>query len=173
MAKSYPTRPTQHQLEEASVRFLRGHLPKNWTCDKPAADYGVDLRIELFEDTQATGLEFLVQLKSSEQPTEGHYESIRLAVSTYNYLWDKLQVVMLVKYVAADNEAYWIMLRNVPQPNQAARTFTVSIPKTNRLSTITWADVLADVRRVTDTKLAAMRAHQAGLKGAEGTKGQD
>jgi hypothetical protein len=72
-------------------------------------------------------------------------------------LWDKLQVVMLVKYVAEEDEAYWILLANVPQPNQDQETFTVTIPKTNTLSNIEWVHIQEYVRQLTDEKLAARR----------------
>jgi hypothetical protein len=64
--------------------------------------------------SDASGLELLVQLKASSRPAEGDNETITLRTATYNYLWDKLQVVMLVKYVEAVNEAYWLLLSEVP-----------------------------------------------------------
>jgi hypothetical protein len=120
-------------------------------------DYGVDLRVDLFEAGAATGLELLVQLKSSAQASPGEYESVRLKVATYNYLWGKLQVAILVKYVAAENEAYWLLFRDIPAPPDAQKTFTVRIPKLNRLSQMPWVDIQAYVREVTDMKLAATR----------------
>jgi hypothetical protein len=64
---------------------------------------------------------------------------------------------MLVKYVAEEDEAYWMLLANVPQPNQEQETFTVNIPKTNTLSNIEWVRIQEHVRQVTDEKLAARR----------------
>ncbi|MCI0489836.1 MAG: DUF4365 domain-containing protein [Blastocatellia bacterium] len=95
----YPIRPQSHILETQSERYFANSLPRNWICDKPPNDYGVDLRVDIFEGSRATGLELLVQLKSSRNASEGISEKVRLKVPTYNYLWDKLQVVILVKYV--------------------------------------------------------------------------
>lgn len=78
---------------------MQNALPNNWVVEKPPNDYGVDLRVDIFEGELATGLELLVQLKSSQRASEGDSESISLRLATYNYLWDKLQVVMLVKFV--------------------------------------------------------------------------
>ena len=115
--------------------------------------------VDLFEGTDATGLELLVQLKSSENSNEAENEIQTLRVATYNYLWRKLQVVLIVKYVVPDNEAYWILLKDVPSPNQDNETITVQIPKENRLSDIDWEAIKGYVQEVTDRKLAAQNAH--------------
>jgi hypothetical protein len=157
MANTLPMRAESHQLEELSVRHFRQCLPRNWIAEKPGGDYGVDLRVDLFDGNRATGLELLVQIKSSAKPAHGgrDIESVRLKRSTYNYLRDKLQVVMLVKFVESENEAYWLLLKDVSPPSTASDTFTVKIPRTNRLSQAPWADVQDYVRRVTVMKLAA------------------
>jgi hypothetical protein len=165
MSAQFPRRSESHQLEEASERYLRTALPRGWTCEKPQHDYGVDLRIDIFEDGAATGLELLVQLKASAKSTEGETEVVRMKTVTYNHLWSKLQVVMLIKYVEPINEAYWLLLRDVQVPAADQETFTVHIPKAHRLSAINWHAIQGYVRNVTDTKLAAMR-RQALARGA-------
>jgi uncharacterized protein DUF4365 len=158
--RAFPIRGETHQQEESSERFFRNLLPRSWVCEKPANDYGVDLRIDIFEDNRATGLELLVQLKSSARTTEGDFEVVRLATATYNHLWDKLQVAMLVKFIESEDEAYWLLFKDIPPPQQEAETFSVRIPKANRLSAIQWPEIQAYVRTVTDTKLAAARRSQ-------------
>jgi hypothetical protein len=142
-------------------------LPKNWVCQKPSDDYGVDLRVELFDGNNATGLELLIQLKASARPTGGDSEVIHLKTATYNYLWDKLQVAMLVKFIESENEAYWLLFRDIPAPPQDRETFSVHIPKNNRLSAIQWADIQAHIRSVTDTKLAAARRSHSRQPGVQ------
>lgn len=119
----YPQRHATHQLEELSERFFINSLPRNWRSEKPQGDYGVDLKVDIFENDNATGLELLVQLKASGKASKSSHETIRLGIATYNYLWDKLQVVMLVKYIEAENEAYWLLLSDVPEPKQGNNTF--------------------------------------------------
>ena len=160
MNRQFPTRTQAHNLEELSERFVNQHLPNNWTSEKPEADYGVDLRVDIFEGENATGLELLIQLKASENAIEGDNETVRLRTATYNHLWDKLQVVMLVKYVKEESEAYWLFLSEVPEPSQKQETFTVRIPKTNTLSSINWRRIEQYVRQVTDKKLAARRRNK-------------
>lgn len=160
MEHQYPQRVDNHQLEEVSERYVRNLLPRNWTCEKPAQDYGVDLRVDLYDEQAATGLELLVQLKASAESSSQEAETVRLRVATYNHLWDKLQVVMLVKYIEAEDKAYWILLSEVPEPNQDHDTFTVHIPKANALSEINWSRIYQYVREVTDEKLAARRRNR-------------
>lgn len=157
MNRQYPQRVNNHQLEELSERHFRNLLPRNWTCEKPAQDYGVDLRVDLYDGQAATGLELLVQLKASEEGSNQETETIRLGITTYNHLWDKLQVVMLVKYIEAEDKAYWLLLSEVEEPNQDQETFTVHIPRANVLSEIVWEQIQKYVRGVTDEKLAARR----------------
>ncbi len=157
MQRKYPVRSDSHNLETLSERFFESCLPKDWVAEKPAHDYGVDLRVDIFEGDKATGLELLVQLKSSHNPTEAESEIVDLPVATYNHLWGKLQVAMLVKFVEASNEAYWLLMKDIPAPDQSLKTFRVHIPKEHTLSTIDWANIREYVRQVTDDKLAARR----------------
>lgn len=160
MNKAYPLRVESHQLEELSRRFFERSLPKTWTAEKPENDYGVDLRVDIYEGKRATGLELLIQLKASAKPSGRATEDVQIRTSTYNLLWDKLQVAMLVKYIERDDEAYWLFFRDIRQPRQNRRTFTVHIPRDNRLSAAPWEEIQEYVRRVTDTKRAAMRREQ-------------
>ncbi len=78
-------------------------------------------------------------------------------MSTYNYLRGLLTVAMVIKYVESENEAYWIFLREVTPPhNENQITFTVHIPRTNKLSEIDWGATTAIVRQITDLKLGAV-----------------
>ena len=157
MSLRYPQRKNSHQLEEISERYFTSRLPGNWTSEKPTPDYGVDLRVDIYEGSNATGLELLIQQKASKNGNGQTYETVRLRTSTYNYLWDKLQVVMLVKYVESENRAYWLLLKDVPQPSQEQDTFTIRIPKENDLENINWPEIQNYVREVTDQKLTARR----------------
>ena len=156
---NYPIRSNSHQLEEVSFRYFRNLLPENWLAEKVVNDYGVDLKVEIFENKQAVGLELDVQLKASIKNDRKNFVCIRLKTSTYNYLWDRLQVVMLVKFIKIEEEAYWILLGEVPEPNQKQKTFTIQIPKSNKLSNINWIEIRNYVRLVRDKKLKNRRKY--------------
>jgi hypothetical protein len=157
MVSQYPMRPESHNLEDLSKRHFVNSLPRDWTHHTPSEDYGIDLRVDIFENGLASGLELLIQLKSSQKACNGTSETVRLRVSTYNHLWDKLQVVMLIKFIEEANEAYWLLLKDVPAPNQEQQTFTVHIPKQNTLSNIDWNAIREYVRQVQHEKLQVRR----------------
>lgn len=156
----YPKRHNNHTLEEKSESFFRQYLPKTWNITAPTKDYGQDLNIEISEDGEYRGLDLIVQLKSSAQiDTLNNEERQQLKVSTYNYLNDNLRIVLIVKYIESENEAYWILLKDiVPPENTEQENFTIYLPRENKLSQINWAEITQYVRSVTDLKLAASRA---------------
>lgn len=157
----YPQRHSSHSLEDKSITFFRQHLPEDWNVNSVDKDYGQDLNIEIAEDGVYKGLELVVQLKSSKAATiVSDTESQVLRVSTYNYLWDNLRVVMIVKFIEAENEAYWTLLKDVESPNQDNETFTIHIPRQNKLTGINWQEIVTYVRQVTYKKLAAIRVKQ-------------
>lgn len=158
----YPERHNNHTLEQKSETFFLHHLPQDWTVTTPKKDYGQDLNLEICEDGQYRGLDLIVQLKSSsDSDILNETERQQLKVSTYNYLWDNLRVVLLVKFIESENEAYWILLKDVvPPANPEQENFTIYFPRQNKLSEINWNEITNYVRTVTDKKLAAMRAEK-------------
>jgi hypothetical protein len=158
MAVRLPQRPKSHQLERTSEDFFKSCLPKEWLPNKPPYDYGVDIRVDVFNGTDATGLEFVAQLKATEKAQGSDTEPLKLSVATYNYLKRMLHLVMFVKFVERENEAYWMWLREVDPPDQRRKTMTVRIPKVNRLSTTNWDDFQRRLVEITDRKTAKTRA---------------
>ena len=155
---TFPQRHNTHILEQQSETYLRAKLPQEWTVNRPQNDYGVDFQLGIAEDGELRGLELIVQLKASLDSTNHeNREEIRIRTTTYNYLRKLLTVVMFVKYVANENEAYWILLRDIPGPNDPAQeTFTVHVPKENRLSIIDWPGNIHLIRAITNLKLGAV-----------------
>ena len=157
----FPERYFTHTLERKSFDYFRACLPNDWTINKPDEDYGQDFQVEICEDGRLKGLELIFQLKSSEKSeSEGDeeidYERVTLEIPTYNYLMRNLRVAVIVKYIASENEAYWIKLRDVERPRKIdQKTLTFRIPKANTLSATNWGDIVDYVRRVTDLKLGA------------------
>ena len=151
---NFPQRPESHQLATESENFFRQSLPRSWTCDAVENDYGVDFRIGIVTDGRVTGKELLVQLKSSAAEGDGETVSLRLQTSTYRYVWDMLPVGLLVKYVAAEREAYWMLWKDIPQPNEDQETMTVRIPRAHRLSSNPWETIKQHVQTIHERKLA-------------------
>lgn len=158
MNAQWPIRDEARQRAEASDLYFRGRLPPGWTCDQPRDDYGVDLRVGIVEDGRVTGREFLVQLKSTQDSsTPRAFETVQLKVSTYNLLINALSVAMVVKYIADEDEAYWMLLRDATPPPQTQKSFTVRIPRAQPLSQIDWEAVQRRIFQIHHLKLGAGR----------------
>lgn len=158
MDAQLPQRPVSHRLETKSQLFFRHCLPSAWICDEPQNDYGVDFRVGIAEEHGLTGQVLVVQLKATAEEMQGDTVRVTLNVSTLNYLRSLLDVAMVVKYVAAEDEAYWLLLKDVPQPPDGQKTVTVCIPRQNRLSQNPWPQIKDYVIRVHYKKLGAMHA---------------
>jgi hypothetical protein len=158
----YPKRHNNHTLEQKSETYFSQHLPKDWTATTPKKDYGQDLNLEICEEGQYRGLDLIVQLKSSAtSDIFNGTERQQLKVSTYNYLRDNLRVVLIVKFIEDENEAYWMLLKDITPPaSPDQENFTIYFPRQNKLSEIDWDEITTYVRTVTDKKLAAMRVAQ-------------
>lgn len=140
MNAQLPIHDASRQRANESELFFRQHLPPAWLCDGVTSDYGIDLRVGIVDGAQVMGMELLVQLKSAAVSNQrNNYETQRLKASTYNYLMGQLGLAMLVKYVVAEREAYWVLLREVPPPEPTHATFTVRLSREKRLSAIDWA----------------------------------
>ncbi len=156
----FPERHSNHSLEQKSETFFIQHIPKDWNVSKPQKDYGQDLNIEICEAGKYKGLDLIVQLKASKKADNNNgYEKIIFKTSTYNYLWNNLRVVLLVKFVESENEGYWILLKDVAPPNSPDQeTFVIGINRNNKVTKIDWENqIVKYVRHVTDKKLVAQR----------------
>ena len=152
----YPQRHSSHSVEEKSISFFRQYVPNEWNINTIDRDYGQDLNIEISENGMFQGLDLVVQLKSSARSniTRDHiFERQRMKVASYNYLWSNLRVSLIVKYIEEENEAYWILMKDVNAPAQSNKTFTLRIPRLNRLSKIDWNEIVKYVKQVTNRKL--------------------
>jgi hypothetical protein len=117
--------------------------------------------VGLANEGQINGQQLVVQLKASEQADSPDSVTLRLETATLQLLRQMLEVAVLVKYVAADNEAYWLLLKDfAAQPKPGQKTITIRIPKANRLSARTWNVVAGHVQAVHYRKLNANRPGQ-------------
>jgi hypothetical protein len=156
MATRLPQRPRAHELEDQSEAFLRQHLPPGWTCDRPQHDYGVDLRIGLAENGRVNGQQLIVQLKASDREQSLSWTNVRLDVATLTLLRCMLDVAVMIKYIAADDEAYWLLLKDfTTEPSPGQQTVSVRIPKANKVSAQPWRRIAAHVEAVHFRKLQA------------------
>lgn len=156
---NFPIVHNNHTLEEKSILYFRKHLPPDWITNTVDKDYGQDLNIEICEGGMLKGLDLVIQLKSSQESNAiNDNERQSFSISTYNYLNANVRIVMVIKYVKEDDEAYWILLKDVPKPNQENETLTIYIPRKNKISSIKWDNIVFFVREVTETMITFSKA---------------
>jgi tetratricopeptide (TPR) repeat protein len=144
-----PQRPRSHVLEELSRTALRRVLPAEWIVTFVEQDYGIDARVEVFNDGLATGLAFWVQLKATDEPDLHKALRVSFEVTTLNYMSAQADPVLLVRLHAPSGELYvhWLHHDDVVLKTEAQKTFRISWAMSDRLDRAE-ADTLQDeVRR--------------------------
>ncbi|MFI7022789.1 DUF4365 domain-containing protein [Micromonospora sp. NPDC049900] len=92
-----PQRPPAHVNAQRSEKaFAALFSDDRWVLRPVTPDYGRDLEVELFEDGQATGILFGVQLKSIDKaPRKGRLSKPGIETSSLRY-WQKLDYPLMV-----------------------------------------------------------------------------
>ncbi|GAA4824796.1 DUF4365 domain-containing protein [Algivirga pacifica] len=155
-----PNRPRQHVLETESINKLRNSIPTEWVIQSLEHDYGIDNLIEIANnDGYLDGTSFAIQLKATDSLFENRDNvSVRMNTSTLNYLKNRLELVMIILYVSTEQESYWIWLRDIiGDVCFENETFTIKIPKNNRLSSINWNRIQEYSERIRNTKVSSTR----------------
>ncbi len=166
--RSMPKRPLQHELDTEAIDFIKSRLPTGWTRDDIQHDYGKDLRIEIFESGEATGLEFYIQAKGHERFEIRHGDQViqSLEVSKLNLYDLSVLPVLLVVYSAEEKVACYLWMQSYirdvldkEEPGWRDRaghsTITVRVPRAQRLD-----------RSVANTLLQHVEADAARIRSA-------
>jgi hypothetical protein len=122
-----PGRPREHVLEEESCIALRALLPAEWTMEPVRRDYGLDARVEVFQDGRATGLAFWAQLKATDEPDLRRALSVGFETTSLNYLSVQAEPVLLVRYHAptAGQFGTWLHRHDIRLKRAGQKTATV------------------------------------------------
>ncbi|XHR94276.1 DUF4365 domain-containing protein [Mucilaginibacter sp. UC70_90] len=137
-----PTRHPTHILERQSRKYFEQHLPDEWIDNVPANDYGIDYQVDIAINNQVTGLFFSAQLKSTETCKHKDGVPVILKHTTLNFYRVRPEPVMLVAYVAEEQEAYWSWIDDLAidlsRPN---KTYQIIMPRDKKLSSVDWQKV--------------------------------
>lgn len=148
-----PKRPQSHVIATKSAKYLESNIPDEWHFNVPANDYGIDYQVEISLNGQVTGLNFSLQLKSTEETGKGNFAKVTLKHTTLNYYQVRLEPVMLVIYDAEQNEAYWSWLSDHRiDLTSDKKTYTLRISKGNKLSEIDWNGIMSHVQKLFNAK---------------------
>lgn len=122
-----PGRPREHVLEEESCIALRALLPAEWTVEPVRRDYGLDARVEVFQESRATGLAFWAQLKATDEPDLRRALSVSFETTSLNYLSVQADPVLLVRYHAPMGRLFgtWLHRHDIRLKRAGQKTATV------------------------------------------------
>lgn len=149
-----PNRHNNHILETESNKFFNAQVPNEWFIDKPEHDYGIDYTVNIASNNQVTGLSFSVQLKSKIKETDNESSLIKLKHSTLGLFNTKLEPVLLIVYIREEKEAYWCWYNELNiDLTLTQKTYSIQIPKTNKLSQIDWESVSKYVQGIFSIKM--------------------
>lgn len=149
-----PNRHNNHILETESNKFFNFQVPNEWYVDKPEHDYGIDYIVNIVTNNQVTGLSFSVQMKSKIQEKNDDFAVISLKHSTLGLFNTKLEPVLLVAYVQDEKEAYWCWYNELEfDLTSSQKTYSINIPKINKLSQIDWSLISKYVQDIFSVKM--------------------
>lgn len=100
-----PVRHENHSRSSWSNREFERVLPREWVVHSLAEDYGIDRRVEVFENGRTTGVFFNVQLKSTNRGS-GHSPAESIKRTTLNY-WQQTPDATLVVIAHDSTETLW------------------------------------------------------------------
>lgn len=149
-----PIRHNSHILETESNKFFNFQVPNEWYIDKPEHDYGIDYVVNIVTNNQVTGLSFSVQLKSKIKEKKDDFAVVSLKHSTLGLFNTKLEPVLLVAYIQEEKEAYWCWYNELEfDLTSSQESYTINIPKTNKLSQIDWGAISKYVQDIFSVKM--------------------
>lgn len=127
-----PKRSSSHVTGEAAVRAFENLVPDIWVSrEKHAADYGVDLEVELFtDDGTDTGLMFNVQSKGTGSDEECLRFSIK--TETLRYLVSFNIPAIIFRHSTKTGQSYWLWAREaLARSKSDAETVSLTFAEEN------------------------------------------
>jgi len=147
--KNLPIRHRNHEIETLSERYFNKLVPVNWVVNKLQLDYGIDLNCEISIDKRVTGMNFSIQLKGKEKESNKECIKIPIKRTTISRWLNKLEPIMIIVYIVDEDEAFWLWFEdNTVNLTLKNESFTISIPRKNKLSKVNWSDYLEYVEKI-------------------------
>ena len=138
------TRPKSHSLSEKSVRRFQEALPQGWAWNEIRPDYGIDGRVEVFQDEKATGRYFFVQIKASKKKRR-----MCLKKAHIKYYMEMNTPVLLVQYIEQEDALYmkWasevnlsLLMKEISLQKEQA-SFSFHFEKKDKLNENSWKNL--------------------------------
>lgn len=123
-------------------------IPSAWTVSDVVNDYGLDLRVEIFEQGHATSHSFWIQLKGTDEPDLRKALRRSFDLSSLAYMSAQADPVLLVRYHSPTRALFgqWLHAKDIVLKKTAQKSYTVKWVLSDRLDSVT-AETLADETR--------------------------
>jgi hypothetical protein len=147
-----------HDIDLRAILLFRGLIRPNWIAHEESNDYGIDYRVERFENGAATGRFFFAQLKgqlSTKLIDDGKYVSYKLKIKHIMQYESLHAPVFLIIADLKRDKAYWIFvqrhvneMRDQSWRKRSNGTVSIRVPTSNLVSTGTgMLDALIEARK--------------------------
>lgn len=148
-----PNRHRNHEIENLSERFLKSTIPYSWVINQFHIDYGTDYNCEIVIDKKVTGMNFTIQLKGKEKELNVDFVKLNIKKRTLNRWNNRLEPTMVIAFIVDEEEAYWNWFNPTEfDLTQANDSYTVNIPKQNKLSELNWNYIAEEIKKIFSRK---------------------
>lgn len=139
--------PRQNKGQETGrlgERWFPQQLPANWIFQPPHEDVGVDGVVVICDDSPSNGLEFRVQIKSSERwNVQDEHLVVRVKRESLTYWLSGFSPTLLVLYEIASNTGWctWvnqIIVDDISLLKGNTKLVSLQVPVTHRLDASIW-----------------------------------
>jgi len=135
------------KIGRTGERCLRQELPSDWIFQPPSEDIGIDGNVVICDTSKSNGLDFKVQIKSSEKWTTST-DSITLKIKKSNveYRLSGFSPTLIVLYSVNENLGWYSWLNELISENPSKlqgdnKYYTLKIPLNQRLDTSSWDSI--------------------------------
>lgn len=150
----FPERPRTHVVESSSLKVFNNVIVDEWLVrELTEQDYGIDLQLEIFENSQATGKILQIQLKGSDAPsydkTAPFVTYYGIKSSTINY-WSSLPIPVIFVFVDTNTkDCFYCNINHYIRDNyndfKKQNLHNIKIPTSQILQLATSSKIINDI----------------------------
>lgn len=144
-------RPSKHQTEDRSKVAFGRALPSEWVLRDKTHDYGIDQEVEIFtEESESTGIVFLVQLKGTKSKNKRTQKSVPLRLDTLEY-YKQLELPVLIARWTEETDEVYVKWAHEIDPYKSikkkSKTTNIIFSNDSKWTEETPQKLLADIKR--------------------------
>ena len=143
-----PKRPRSHQIEDESRRAFSSKLPSPWLFRDETRDYGIDGRVEIFDDRNlGTGRMFLVQLKATDQVELGRALTVKIKKEQHEYYRQLDMPVLIVRYHVPTKKIFvkWHHTFDAYYSKKGAKSLSIKLSQSDEWDEQTPYSIVSDL----------------------------